>query len=457
MTEPIKKGIQNAGDVNVADVTLICSNGQQIDLIPFMAELNITEDIFSPAMYGNIVIADSLGIIEAGPIIGEEYLRVDVVTPGMDDTRINKTFRVYNISNRELVQDDKSQVFILHFCSQEVFIDSIAKIYKTFSGRVDEVAAKVYVDYLQTGRNIVINKDNQFVDSEDSTVMVIPNDFDNQVKFTCPGWGAMKTLSWLASKSLTSDKKAADTLFYESSKAFYFGSIGSIMKSFTDQKKVAASFYYSPSNHRIIEGPIAVNGVQYTAPNLNREYKIVEDFRVLDQFNTLKSNQNGYYANQVLTVDLMNKGYKYNDFDYVASFDNYNHLDKFAPFTSGQFRNPNLVTQVAYQTPGMFDGITGNIDERVAAIKQARMSLLGGLTNIRIEGTVPGRTDFEVGSVVYFGMPKLGPKDGKDQTEAFDEYMSGLYLVSAIRHKIDVQKHVMIVEMVKDSFDTAIH
>jgi hypothetical protein len=455
--ETLRTGIQNAGDISINEVTLICTNGRQIDLTPFMIEINITEDIFSTSMYGNILITDSIGIIENGPIIGEEYIRIDVNTPGMS-SHIFKTFRVYSISDRNVVIDDKTQIFKLHFCSPEVFVDCFSKIYKTFSGKASDVAATIYTNYLQTARNIVVNpQTNQFVESQDSSNLTILNDSDNAVKFTCPGWGAMKTLSWLASKSITKDTKASDSLFFESSQQFYWGSVSSIMKSFNDQKRVAADFYYSPNNLRINEGPVAVNGVQYTVPNLSRSYKIMESFKVVDSFNTLKSNQQGYYANQVLAVDLTHKSYKYNNFDYVKNFGNYPHMDQYPPFTTSQFRNPQMVTQVAYSTPGLYDGVANNISERIAAIKQNRMSLLAGLSNIKIEGTVPGRTDFEAGSVVYFGMPSMGPKDAKDKSETFDEYMSGLYLVSCIRHKIDNVRHMMILELVKDSFDTQIH
>jgi hypothetical protein len=455
--ETIKTGIQNAGDIDIADVTLICSNGKQIDMKPFMVEINLTEDIFSTSLYGNIVITDSLGIIENGPIVGEEYIRIDVGTPGLG-ARISKTFRVFNISDRNVVIDDKSQVFILHFCSPEVFIDTMSKIYKTFDGRVDNVASLIYLNYLNMARNIVVNaQTNQFVDSDELSTLTVLNDTDNNIKFTCPGWGAMKTLSWLASKSISKDTKSGDGLFFETSQGFYWGSVGTIINAWKSAKRVNGEFYYSPSNLRINEtGTVAVQGVQYTVPNLTREYKIVENFTILDSFNTLKSNQSGYYANQILTVDMINKQYKYNNFDYVKDFDNYPHMDQYAPFTQNQFRNPNMVTQVAFQHPGVFTGTKGNISERVAAIKQNRASLLSGLSNIRIEVTVPGRSDFEAGGVVYFAMPKMGPKDESDKTEQYDNYLSGLYLVSCIRHKITDLKHTMICELVKDSFDNPI-
>lgn len=454
-TETINDGVQAAGDIDIADLTLITMNGTQIDLKPFLIELNITEDIFSTSLYGNIMLTDSIGIMEHGPIIGEEYLRVDVGTPGMD-ARISKTFRVYNVSDRNVIIDDKTQTFILHFCSPEVIVDTMAKIYKTFSGRVDEVAATIYTDYLQTARNIQVNaQTNQFVESEDATSLTLLNETDNQIKFTCPGWGAMKTLSWLASKGVAKDTKAADNLFYETSQGFYWGSVGTIFQAYRDQKTVAAEFYYSPSNIRARgTGSLAVSGVQYKAPDLNHEYKIMQDFVILDTFNTLKANQLGYYANQVLTVDLINKTYKYNNFDYVKDFDKYPHMEKYAPFTPNQFRNPGMVTETVMQHPGLYSDDKENISERVAGIKQNRMSLLAGLSNIRIEGSVPGRSDFEAGSVVYFGMPKMGPKGPEDKAEEYDTYLSGLYLVTCVRHKITYLKHVMNCEFVKESFST---
>jgi hypothetical protein len=457
MTDAIKSGVQHAGDINIVDVSLICANGTTIDLLPFMVECNVTEDIFATSLYGNIVIADSIGIIENGPIIGEEYVRVDFQTPGMT-AHIAKTFRVFNISDRNVALDDKTQVFVMHFCSPEVYIDAMNKIFKTFEGRVDQVAANVYTNYLNVARNIIVNpKSNQFVDSDDSTSMTILTETDNNIKFTCPGWGALKTLSWLAAKSIDKDTKASDGLFYESTQGYYWGSIGTILSAWKQSKKVAGEFYYSPSNRRINEsGTVAVDGVQYTVPNLNRDYKVVEDFQIIDSFNTLKSNVSGYYANQVLTVDLIHKGYKYNNFDYVQDFAKYPHLDKYPPFTTSQFRNPQMVTEVAYQHPSLFNNAPANINERVAAIKQNRKSLLAGYSNIKIEVTVPGRTDFEAASVVYFAMPKMGPKDGSDKTEAFDKYMSGLYLVTCIRHKFTHDRHTMIMELVKDSFDNPI-
>lgn len=452
-----RDGVQAAGDVQITDLTLITSTGKQIPLRQFLVELNIIEDMFATAIYGNVMITDSMGLIEQGPIIGEENLRIDCSTPGSEQ-KIAKTFRVYALSDRMMVNDDKTMGYILHFCSPEVFTDTLGKVYKSFNGRVDQIAEKVYRDYVQDSRDIVVNtKTNQLVPSALQTGMTVIAPAENNIMFTSPGWGPLKCLSWLASKTITQGLKTSDALFYESNKGFYFGSVKAAVEAQKKAGVLAGVFYYSPANVDVRpSSSVAVGGVQYRAPDIAKEYSQMTEFQVLDSFNTLKATQNGYYANQIITVDLTHKTYKTNNFDYVDRFKDFPHLDKNAPFTKAQVRNGNANTQVYFQQPGLYTGASNNLNERIADIKQNRLSLLTGLSNIRIQGTVPGRTDVECGTLVYFNMPSIGPKSAKDKAETYDRYMTGLYLVTAIRHKITLYKHMMTMEMVKDSLNSEI-
>ena len=71
--------------------------------------------------------------------------------------------------------------------------------------------------------------------------------------------------------------------------------------------------------------------------------------------------------------------------------------------------------------------------------------------------TVNGRSDIEVGGIVRFDFPSITPKDSNTlESDGTDKYLSGLYLITAIRHKITPLKHMMIMELVKDSAKTAL-
>ena len=69
---------------------------------------------------------------------------------------------------------------------------------------------------------------------------------------------------------------------------------------------------------------------------------------------------------------------------------------------------------------------------------------------------MPGSTEINVGDLVHFSMPKYSehtPDDQKDQ----DIYLTGRYLISAARHQVSIvsKKHTLVLELVKDSFNTA--
>jgi hypothetical protein len=66
--------------------------------------------------------------------------------------------------------------------------------------------------------------------------------------------------------------------------------------------------------------------------------------------------------------------------------------------------------------------------------------------------TVPGRTDAEVGRVIYFEYPSLGGKESSDtESSAQDKLYSGYYLITAIHHTVTKLEHQMVMEVIKDS------
>jgi hypothetical protein len=74
------------------------------------------------------------------------------------------------------------------------------------------------------------------------------------------------------------------------------------------------------------------------------------------------------------------------------------------------------------------------------------------LTNVKMNMTVPGRTDAEVGRLIYFEYPSLGAKEASDtESSVQDKLYSGYYLITAIHHKVNKNEHTMTMEVIKDS------
>jgi len=113
-----EQGLQRAGEVRIEQLKLINASDEVIDLSEFVVELNLYEDLFNSYLHGNLVITDSRNLIDKFNIHGEEFLNVKLRTPSFpDDQVIEKTFRVYKLSDRTIVRDKNTQNFVLHFIS----------------------------------------------------------------------------------------------------------------------------------------------------------------------------------------------------------------------------------------------------------------------------------------------------------------------------------------------------
>ena len=64
----------------------------------------------------------------------------------------------------------------------------------------------------------------------------------------------------------------------------------------------------------------------------------VEDFKIIQQFNTLENTFNGVYSSRLITHDLFTKTFKEYDFDYNVEYGKQNHLEQDA---SGGKRDDN--------------------------------------------------------------------------------------------------------------------
>lgn len=441
--------LQKAGSVNVRELKLISSTNIIVDLNEFLIELNLYEDIFSSHLYGDIFLSDSRNLIDTLPIIGEEYLNVEFFTPTFEEKKqiIKKTFRVFKLSQRKVVRDNNTQTFVLHFASTELFNDILLPVFKSFEGKISELAKNIFFDYVATNRDYDVGEDNNKIENKNiNTTFTIINETANNVKFVSPGWTPFKCINWLASKAMPEDGKAINYLFFETTKGFYFGSIEALLKDATENKNIIGVYSYSPNNNK--EGGNR---------DIVKEFFTISDFDVIDTTDHVKNYTNGYLANRLITLDVYNKIYKRIDYDYVEDYKNHYHTSgkgsEAEPIFSDQSLR-NFATHISFYpvNPKLFNNFPDNISEKMEVIYGNRKSNLLGLTNLRMNITVPGRSDVEAGSVLYLKFPSLGPTSEEDKAkEKIDKNFSGYYLVTAIHHRVTIEEHVMIMEIVKDS------
>lgn len=447
MTET--EGLQRAGQVKIEQLKLISTGNDVIDLTEFLVELNLYEDVFSNYLRGEIVLTDSRNLIDKFYIHGEEFLNLKIRTPTFkEEDSIQKTFRVYKVSNREIVRDTNTQNYTLHFVSVEVFYDLLLPLFVPFEGIVSDVAGNVFSDFLAASRNFDVSENSREInENPDPTNLIILSEAANKVKFVSPGWSPLKCINWLASKAIPASGKSKNFLFFESNKNFYFGSLENLFKNAVERSNYLGTYTVSVSNVRDKQG----------TQDVNREMFLAKDVEMTESVDYIKNYTSGYLANRLVYLDVFNKEYEIIDYDHVSQYENYFHTsgtgNKSIPvFTKDSVRN--FATNISFypKNPKLFTGFTDNINEKMGEIHGNRLSSLLELTNVKMNITVPGRTDAEIGRLIYFSYPALGAHDESEKsTDVQDKLYSGYYFITAIRHKINKNEHMMVMEIVKDS------
>lgn len=440
-----QNGLAQAGDVSIEDLYLISGTGTYIFVLDYLIELNIYEDIFSNFLTGSIMISDSANIIKSLPIIGEEYLAVKITTPSFPSS-IHKTFRVYAVTNRNIVTDTGTQTYILHFCSNEGINDTSTPIFKNFSGKIDNVVSNIFEKYIETNRRYIVNSSGLKQDTV-KTQLTILNDTDNNVKFVSPGWSPFKCINWLSNKSMPSNGKACNYLFWETSQQFYFGSMETIFSASQNENS-----------------PVNMGTYNYSPPSLQPENDInakmflIENLEISKTADYMISNNNGYLSSRTITLNLFNKKYDIIDYSHINSFNDYTHLAKSGsdiPVFSTKVDNTPETNIFVHSThPNLFTGFKDNVNERIGRYFGNRISHMLELSNFKLNISIPGRTDVEAGGVINLKFPDIRPPTEADiSLGKYDSRYSGNYLVTAIRHKITILKHSMTLEIVKDSLE----
>ena len=429
---------EKAGSVAYKEVLLINSTLKSIDVLDYMSEINIQEDIFSPVMHGRMLFIDSRNLIKEFNIIGEEYLYINFTTP-TSDIPIEKLFRIYSISDRQLINDKATQTYIAHFVSIESIQNTINPLFQTFEGQVSDIVEKIYNNFVKTKRSPVkSNSKYEFIDNF-TDIVTVPT--SNSIKFVSPGWTPFKCINWCASKSIPKEGEACSFLFFETNKVFMFTNLETLFDLNNKNPKSGIGTYTYNIN------ALAKN------KNTNKKLLNINDLRVVKNFNYIENYTNVYYGNRLLSLDIINKELRNTDYKITERYDNYVH-------TEGKKTQPFFATNTPLTTlgdikfnpihPGLHD-VEANANETMPLVYGNRKSNLLELNQLKLEIFISGRTDIEVGRMMNLIYPDVSPKGMNDKaSENEDTKYSGSYLITAINHKLNQQSHMMTMEIVKD-------
>ena len=131
------KNVNYPTDYNLKTLNLVTTlkgNGV-VNLMPFLLELNLFEDIYSSTISGEILVQDAMGLISSYMLNGTEFLQVQLQKTTQDSQFYSRNFRVYKVGKRVIGDNNDYEVFSLNFCSEEFLLSEQYRISKGFQGQ----------------------------------------------------------------------------------------------------------------------------------------------------------------------------------------------------------------------------------------------------------------------------------------------------------------------------------
>ena len=442
------EGITNPQQFVIDKLTLYLNDGTTFNLFPSLIELNIYEDLFSPTMTGHCMINDASGFIETLNITAFDFIEISFNKINQDDPEtFTRVFRVYKIGDR-FQHSRQLEQYPIYFCSEELMLNEQIKVAQAFQNqRVDQIIYNILFNS-SPGLGVPLDKIGTIEETK------------NLYNFIVPNLKPFEAINWLSTYAQPAgiEAQSADMLFFQDKYGYNFRSLQSIMKD-----DLYATYNYSPQN---VKGS-----------SLNYDFNAMLAYKIIRSFDALKMINGGGYANKLITIDPLLRTSKSTKFSYNDYFPDTESLGDY-PITNG-YKN-RFDQTVSDASESVFKVAAGNKDEQkyiqdnnltstftdaetgdvvdsltydigIETYVPYRTAQLTLINHTKVEFTVPGDPSLTVGAIVCLNIPS-GVNDPSILEPQLDVYYSGNYMVTAVRHKLDVTgSYQCIAEAVLDS------
>jgi hypothetical protein len=407
-----------AGDVSIDKVKIITAKGFYQDVGAQVINVQFYEDIFAPFITGSLILKDSLDLVNLFPFIGEEYLELEISTPTLEKNNIKGKYYIYKMTNREMT-GDKSVVYQLHFISVEAIVDLNKKTSRVFGDKISKLIEPFV-------------KDKTFGLESDKKVFI--EETLNNTKYISNYWTPIENIMYLAQTAVNTNKTPS-YIFFENRDGFYFISLEQLYTN-----AVFQDFVYDKYTRDDRAGGGSIR-------NPEKDYKRILEISIPTAFDYMDRIRSGMISSRQVSYDVTKKTYTAKNYNMFQRFEQQKHLNKY-PINSDRsvFRAASRIINY----PKNFGNFNGFGDVTNAKSNQERLSLLKIAEANKINITVPGRCDYTVGQKIKLDLKKIEPLSKRD-SDTTDKMFSGNYIIAAINHYVDREKHECYMEIIKES------
>jgi hypothetical protein len=451
--------IINPSAVNIRKIDLIGATGT-FDLTANFLELNVYENIFQPALTAHITIADSFSFPAKLPIVGEETLDIIFSLEGVEDdgaTIFLPPMHINEISSRFMSQP-KSQQFSLELVSEQFMNNAHSTISKSYRGKtVEQIVQDIYSSHLD--------------DEHENSNGITTESTDGIENIIIPNLHPHDAIRWLSQRTRAAESNAINFIYYETMSGSRFVSINKLV-----EQEHILTFTQSPA----AEDPFKIESLSAAIVKYDK-------LNFVKQFDKYVNTKRGLYASKLITHDIVKKKIVQHEYQGFNEWFGISHLGIFPPLSNSEteikkssrksFAPPATEfssideTELGNQVDShiefypkhnqMYSLNTGDIyDNKVEDWKLQRNSHMEIYNGLKVMIECAGVSFLKIGSVVklLITSPETTDRDG-GMFEGYDQYLSGKWLVSEIRHILtqgDDISYRMVVTLLKDGLEAIV-
>ena len=439
----MSRELQYPGEYEIDFLQIQSSTGDSVDLRKSAVEINLFENIFSNALSGSIIFADTNDIVTNFPIIGQEFVNMKIRFPSDEDISIDMVFSVYKVGFKREVSKGGNLVE-LSLVTPETVRNNRVRVSKSYTDTIDRIVSSVLQDetYINTTKNRYIEK------TQGIRRIVSPNYHP---------YDLIKTLSTEAKSHISGNPFF---LFFETTEGLHFRSLESLYNQDSMGTFNTSDVDVFSTNLQSSRG----KGVTLNLENALRRTLT----HGMSSYNDMLANiKSGMLGSKLIRYDIFNKTYETKEFKYFDDFDKfseskidekpiYNEVDiDRQKNTVGDFPDARIHLQTGYtstdtshyNTETSEYSFTGSGIEDSLLYRQAKFAELTSGSSAAI--SVHGNIKLNAGKVINFDMPTTHKvEDGT----SIDKYYRGRFLITTLRHSFTVGNRAETsMNLVKDS------
>ena len=434
-----KERLQSPGDFFIDGVMIVGSSGARINVTDQVRELNIYQDLDSPFMSGSILLADSMGVAELLPFLGQERLLFSIKTPTKRAVDFNKYHAIiYNVQKR-FANTDKEQSFLLNWTTLDHYRNTRTKISESFDGTISEIVTKILKgkNYLGTNKSINIEKTK------------------NLRQYVFPNLTPFQAINLMKEEAVSDSESAPYFVFFENQDGYHFRSMDSLIGSMGNLNVPHQKTYkYQPSKGNSSRDP--EDGLS-----------TLLSWDVTNNNNSFLCTRHGMYSSTLYFHDIFNKNVQKFEYSYgrdrVGKRNSLNQESKnvgsIVPSlkTDGGKRLDQYPCKTFVHPTGSDNLHTKGTDNNAEEWLQESRSreLEQDYFDLKIE--TYGDTNIQVGDIINVVIPSNKPQAAPVVSDSIDPILSGRYLITQLHHLVipTEQRHQMIMNVMKDSIENA--